>query len=142
MARIIVAATATTQDIRDEKGRWPPGVCGNPAGRPRGYTEFQKGCRDRSEKALAIIDDAFGSADLHHKRWAVNTILSYAWGKPESVRPDDDDAERDRPKTDVIELSKRIIFILGGAAEAAKAKAAGAENVAALLEAKVNKPCP
>jgi hypothetical protein len=137
-----MAATATKQDIRDEKGRWPPGQSGNPAGRAKGYSVFLEACRQRSAAALKILDEACVSEDLHHKRWAVNTILSYAWGKPESVRPDDDVAEQDRPKTDVIELSKRIIFILGGAAEAAKAKAAGAENVAALLEAKVNKPCP
>ena len=127
-------------DLRDEKGRWAPGSNGNPSGRPKGYSEFLEECRKRTEKALTIIDSACESEDLQHRRWAATTILSYAWGKPESVRSDDGVVEEGRPKTDVIELSKRIIFILGGAAAAAKAKSDGSPNVAALLEAKGNKP--
>ena len=66
------------------------GVSGNPSGRPGGYEEFRKLCKEASPEAVAALKDALSNGDASAVA-AARVLLEYAWGKP-SAAPEDLDA--------------------------------------------------
>lgn len=98
---------------------WKPGQSGNPGGRPKIVEPFRAAMRERSPKAIAEVDKALASGDPEHRRWAVNTILAYAWGRPSPIEREETEARADEQPIDVIDLAKRIVYVLMRAQQAA-----------------------
>lgn len=64
---------------RDEQGRFPKGVSGNRAGRPKVDGWFRELCRKRTRKALKALTDALDDPDSRVA--AAKALLEFAWGK-------------------------------------------------------------
>jgi hypothetical protein len=60
------------------KTSFRPGVSGNPGGRPKRYPEFVEAMREASPTAR----DKLTAAAAKGKPWAIQLVLSYAWGRP------------------------------------------------------------
>lgn len=67
-----------------KRGRFLPGVSGNPAGRPGGYAEFRAACRRHSDETVKMLASASMAGDVQ----AARVLLEYAWGKPSSAPED------------------------------------------------------
>lgn len=63
---------------RDEQGRFPTGVSGNPSGRPKTDGWFRELCRKRTKRALKALTDALTGEDAVP---AAKALLEFAWGK-------------------------------------------------------------
>src|SRR3954447_27065346 len=50
--------TRAAEARRDAQGRMLPGTTPNPGGRPRVWREFQEAMRDRTPRAIEVIDEA------------------------------------------------------------------------------------
>jgi hypothetical protein len=95
---------------------WQPGQSGNPGGRPKGWAEFMQAMRERSPKAIKVMDAALARGE----RWAVELCLAYAWGKPReyvALNTNADEEQRAeerrlRMKIDALPLSERRMMIL------------------------------
>lgn len=62
------------------------GESGNPNGKPALYPGFLKAMRERSPKAIELIDEALNSEDAWRQQWAVQQVLDRAWGKaPQAI---------------------------------------------------------
>lgn len=64
---------------RDEQGRFPKGVSGNPTGRPKTDGWFRELCRKRTRKALKALTKALDNPD--NSVAAAKALLEFAWGK-------------------------------------------------------------
>jgi hypothetical protein len=64
---------------RDQQGRFPKGVSGNPSGRPKTDGWFRELCRKRTRKALKALTDALEDPD--QRVAAAKAVLEFAWGK-------------------------------------------------------------
>ena len=78
------------QILRDEKGRYLPGVTGNPAGRPRTGLSIRELCRSQVEKrdlieklgAIAAGEGEYAKADIDARLRAITTLVQYGYGMP------------------------------------------------------------
>jgi hypothetical protein len=64
---------------RDEQGRFPKGVSGNPTGRPKNDGWFRELCRKRTVKALKALTSALSDPDSRVA--AAKALLEFGWGK-------------------------------------------------------------
>ena len=74
--------------MRDEKGRFPPGVSGNPKGRSKEEYEIAQAAREYTEEALKTLAAAMRSADKWADRVAAcRVLLDRGWGTaPQSIK--------------------------------------------------------
>lgn len=59
-----------------------PGQSGNPSGVPRKTADFKIAMRDRSQKAIDIIDANLDSADPVLQKHAVDVVIRWGHGEP------------------------------------------------------------
>jgi len=67
-----------------KRGGWKPGQSGNPGGRPKVAAEFRERCRELMEREGGGWDLAAAMLYGHprDRRWAIEFLASYAYGKP------------------------------------------------------------
>lgn len=76
----------STPGIRTDQGTFPKGVSGNPSGRPKEFAWFREECRQRTARALEILDDVMATAPEPKDRIKAATVfLEYGFGKPTQV---------------------------------------------------------
>lgn len=63
---------------RDDQGRFPAGVSGNPSGRPKTDGWFRELARKRTKRALKALTDALVGENAVP---AAKALLEFAWGK-------------------------------------------------------------
>src|SRR4051795_3028174 len=85
--------TRAAEARRDAQGRMLPGTTPNPGGRPRVWREFQEAMRDRTPRAIEVVDAALGSEE-EERRWAAEQALAYAWGKSPARGRHEQDSRR------------------------------------------------
>lgn len=86
--------------IRDEQGRFPKGVSGNPIGRPKTDGQFRELCRKQTKKALKALVAALGVPG--ERVPAAKALLEFSWGKAPAAgfKSTDAAAERERLSTE------------------------------------------
>lgn len=62
-------------------GTFPPGVSGNPGGKPKGYGEFMAACREHTEAAVAVLVKCLKSENEKIQIDAAQALLDRGWGK-------------------------------------------------------------
>lgn len=72
---------------RDESGRFPKGVSGNPGGRPKTNVELVEAARELTAMALQVWEKAMtdfleGNGDASQALKAASDSMARAWGKP------------------------------------------------------------
>jgi hypothetical protein len=72
--------TASSDQVMARPGTFPPGISGNPSGRPRG---IEARCREFTEEALQALRAALRNPK--ERVAAASVLLSYGWGKPKQV---------------------------------------------------------
>ncbi len=75
---------------RDSRGRFPPGISGNPAGRPPGIKD--KRVTTREQWLGPILPEAIEklhAAVKEGERWAVEMVIAYSMPKPKPVDSDE-----------------------------------------------------
>src|SRR5215510_11014063 len=72
--------------------RWKPGQSGNPSGQTAEYGEVVSLARSLSVRAVERLAELMESPDERVAAVACNTILDRAFGKPQSHRPENDEA--------------------------------------------------
>jgi hypothetical protein len=78
-----VIADEARQISRTTSGRFPPGVSGNPRGRPKTLSGIQELARDYSQPALEKLVRLMQQGKPHAVQLSAATaILDRAWGKP------------------------------------------------------------
>jgi len=87
MPMLAVSESRTAKRRRRGQGRpFTPGVSGNPGGRPvNDTTTLKEMARERTERALKVLDEALDSKDERVRISAANALLDRGWGKPASV---------------------------------------------------------
>lgn len=61
------------------------GQSGNPGGRPGGISNVKELARARTDRAIAVLEEALESKDERIRVTAANALLDRGWGKPTSV---------------------------------------------------------
>ena len=67
---------------RDEKGRMLPGNTINPGARPKRAAELIALCQEFSQEAFDTCITILRTGANRDKKWAVEHIHAYAWGRP------------------------------------------------------------
>lgn len=68
--------------MRDESGKFLPGSCGNPGGRPKGVAEVAELARSYTKQAIATLASIMESGSERAQVAAAQVLLDRAWGKP------------------------------------------------------------
>ena len=89
-----MSATATPRN-RAETGRFPPGVSGNPGGRPKGLARRVRELvgddgQRLAEVFLAVLDDPASS--VRERMEAATWLADRGWGRPTTVVSGEGDA--------------------------------------------------
>ena len=75
---------------RDTKGRFNPGVSGNPSGRPPGITDKRVAAKKLLlEPLLPEAIEKLAEAISAGERWAIETTIAYCLPKPKPVDPEE-----------------------------------------------------
>lgn len=70
-------ANRAQQVPRNPDGTFPPGVSGNPAGRPKRHAEFRELIREMTPKAVERLTEKVEAGDLD----AIRFVIEQGWGK-------------------------------------------------------------
>lgn len=75
------------QEMRDDKGRFIPGVSGNPSGSSKEQFEVARAAREHTPEALKVLSTAMKIADKWSDRInAAKALLDRGWGTaPQSI---------------------------------------------------------
>lgn len=68
--------------MRDESGKFLPGSCGNPGGRPKGVAEVVELARSYTKQAIATLASIMENGSERAQVAAAQVLLDRAWGKP------------------------------------------------------------
>lgn len=94
-------------DDRDGKGRFSPGVSGNPGGRPPGIKDKRVSIRE--ELLSPILPEAIEklhAAVREGERWAIELVVTYSMPKPKPVDPEELE-EYEQRLTELEEMARR-----------------------------------
>lgn len=87
------AKRRASQDVlRDEKGRFPKGVSGNPAGGKPYITHVRNLAREHTQKAVERLVQEIDAKEGRTAIAAAQAILDRGWGKPTQPHGGDDEA--------------------------------------------------
>ncbi len=92
---------------RDEQGRFPKGVSGNPSGRPRKAEQDEINSLLDKALPLAKVVPLLAECVKRKQPWAITLWLAYRWGKPiERVEHTGKDGEPIEIREVIIEREK------------------------------------
>src|SRR5688572_16469200 len=70
------------EGARSPRGRFRPGVSGNPGGKPRGEAEVRQAARAHTAAALEVLARALRSRQERVRLLAADLVLTRAYGRP------------------------------------------------------------
>ena len=91
---------------RDDAGRWPKGVSGNPAGRPRYRFSIREALTGHIDDTIARLVWLRDNGETHEVQLkACKEILNRSVGTPPAAAPEEDDGDRPDKNTSAVVAS-------------------------------------